>query len=115
MARFVKRAAAAGGPSPGPRLDHDSKMAVKFPALWEFLTLTSWGDDQPRAPGSLTLFLGESGLQACVADKDGGRVAFVSADSLELLLQSVEGGLAVDKLDWRKPREQGGGRTGKKG
>jgi len=115
MATYVRRCGRGSDSPMSLRLDHTSKMAVKFPALWEFLTLTTWEDGASRTTGSVTIFLGESGLQACIADKDGGRVAFVTADALEGVLQGVEGGLAGDKLDWRKPREQGGGRSRKGG
>lgn len=110
MSEYVRRRAGGTNGVAAPQLDPGSVLAKQYPALWEFLTLSTWEGGDPRQPGSITVFLGSSGLQACVSDKDGGLVAFVTGRSLEAILLAVDAGIADDSLDWRRPREQGGGR-----
>lgn len=95
------------------QLDGSTKLAAKYPAIWEFLTLSIWEDGEPRVPGSITVFLQDGFLKACLIDKDADLVAFVSADSLEGILQALEAGIQDERMDWRRPREKGGGRPRK--
>jgi hypothetical protein len=85
-------------------------LALTFPTLFEFISLSKWPDGSTRATGTITL-IGEGGLlKAAVHDRDGARSAFVSARSLTVLLENLEEGLAADDLDWRDKPTEGGRR-----
>lgn len=78
-----------------------------FPTLLEFLVLSTWDDGSPRTPGTLLIFVDGSMWKACLKDKTGPRVCFVSGSDLDTLLLTVEEGLREDALDWRADRPQG--------
>lgn len=109
----VLRRRMKGDPEPGGvlRLTRNCPLGSRLPALWEFLTLTTWDDGTARETGAITLFLQDGLLKACLNDKDGHVVAFVSAEGLEALLEAMNRGLSEDVLDWRRARENGGGRA----
>lgn len=87
-----------------------ARESSMWPAVVSMLTSESWPDGSKRVPSSLTLFWHDGSLKACLNDKDADVTAWVSADTLEGLLEALEVGLQGDRLDWRK----GGKRTGKK-
>lgn len=80
----------------------DQKAMDKYPSLVEFLTVTEWAPNEPRDPGSLTLFVTEGRVKVCFNDKDANMSAFASLDSLCDVLKEMETLLAKDDLDWRK-------------
>jgi len=84
-----------------------------WPALAEFLSLSRWEDGEARETGSVTVFVDAGMWKACLSDKDGKRVAFLSARTPEGLFEALEEGLQADRLDWRAQREQGGSRSKK--
>jgi hypothetical protein len=84
-----------------------SPLGVAFPALWSELTCTQWEDGTARDTSSLTIFLQDGWLKGCLRDKGNDRVAFVSGDSLEKVLEGLNEGLSDDTLDWRRDREKG--------
>jgi hypothetical protein len=62
-------------------------------------------------PGTLLLFVEAGRLKGCLNDRDMARSVFVSAESLEGLLDAMETGLADETLEWRaKPAPQARGR-----
>jgi len=108
MAQFLRnKPGAIVSPQPGNRTA-EYPMAASHPALWEYLTLDAWEDGSPRQTSTLSVFWGTNGLQSALNDRDGGRVAFASGDSLEALLAALEHGLQSDSLDWRKAYQGSG-------
>lgn len=99
-----------GGIPPVPR----GEWAASFPSVWEFLSCPEWADGATRVPGSITLFSEDGMWKACLNDKDGQLVAFVSGKSPEAMLEAMEAGLESGALDWRKSRQTKTGR-GQKG
>jgi hypothetical protein len=85
-------------------------VLAAFPTLLEFLTLPSWDDGSPRQLGTIILFVEGHVWKACLKDKNGPTVSFVTARTLDDLLLSVEEGLASEGLDWRPDRPSGGRR-----
>lgn len=75
-----------------------------YPDLREFLTCPKWADGSSRALGSLTVFCDDGRLKACVNDKECNRVLFVSAESLEGLLEAIDSQIGNDGADWRAVR-----------
>lgn len=96
----------SGGSSSKP-ICHGTILSA-FPALLEFLTLSTWEDGSPRKPGTLLIFLDGGTWKACLKDKNGPRVCFVSCPDLDGLLLAVEQGLIDDSLDWRPDRKASG-------
>lgn len=84
-----------------------------YPNVWAFLFQSSWEDGSAREVGSLTLFGDGGRLKACVNDKDGHRVAFVTGAGLDELLEVLEVGLESDGLDWRAVRPSAGRKPAK--
>lgn len=89
-----------------PSLDSGGMTLRAFPTLLEFLVLSTWDDGSPRQPGTLLLFTDGSQWKACLKDKAGPRVSFVTGSDLDTLLLTVEEGLKEDSLDWRADRPQ---------
>lgn len=81
-----------------------------FPTLWEFLTHTTWADASRRQTGTILLFVDSGTFKACLKDKNGSRVCFVSGNGVDDVLLAVEHGLDQDTLDWRPDRPQAGRR-----
>jgi len=102
----MKKPCAPGNGSdvPCPGLG-DEIVAPRYPFLWEHLTETKWEDGSRREPSSITIFLDQGWLKACLNDKSGGLVAFVSSASFMGLLGALEDGLMEGTLEWRRARE----------
>ncbi len=92
---------AAGAPGAVPE---DSSFLKAYPALWEFVSLTAWEDGAPRKTGSLLFFLDDGRWKCCLSDKENSLVSFVSGESFQDLLRTIDKGIQADKLDWRKQR-----------
>ena len=78
----------------------DDWLEAVAPTLHQFLILRGWGGKQ-RKPGTIRIFAEEGRWKACLNDNENGRYAFISGESLQGLLESVEKGLAGKGLDWR--------------
>ena len=85
-------------------------LLTAFPTLLEFLTLPTWPDGSRRERGTLLVFVDGSAWKACLKDKNGPRVCFVTSSDLDGLFLAIEDGLDRDSLDWRADRPQGGQR-----
>lgn len=108
MGDFLK-ARPAEGEQPLQAQDLQGDQLVRdFPCLFEYLTLTRWEDGTARVPSSLTLFLDEGRLKACLHDRDMGRVAFVAGWAPVPVLRALEEGLLEGTVEWRPSRSQGG-------
>jgi hypothetical protein len=80
-------------------------MAVKFPTMWEFLSLSQWPDGKPRLTGTILLFVEQGRVKANLNDRDAGVSTFVSGTSFTLCLAAMETGLNEDSLEWRERKE----------
>lgn len=72
-----------------------------FEAVVEFLALEQWPDGKGREKGKLTIFYQDDKFKARLNDCDSDHVAFISADSLVDLLQTVDDHIKEGKLEWR--------------
>lgn len=105
MSEWVRKNGKEPGGGKQPPSKADEAWMLKHPALVEFMTLEAFDDGQLRQTTTVLLF-SESGVyKACVSDRDGGRVAFVTAGGLVSLLDAVEAGLQQSSLDWRPARK----------
>jgi hypothetical protein len=76
----------------------------KYEALSEFLGSQVWEDGGRRTPGTLMVFVDDGMIKAGLRDRDGGYIAFVSATTLDGLLDALESGIKTQSLEWRKEK-----------
>lgn len=80
----------------------------RFELIWEFLVSVRYGDGAPRQLPTLMFFVHDGRFTAALNDRDNGRTAFVSGDTLESVLEALERGLSEDTLGWRPNKPPGG-------
>lgn len=80
----------------------DPEFSQSHPCLFAFLVAETWETGEKRATGTLLVFVDDGKWKACLSDRDGGRVAFVSASTAKGLLDASEAGLDAGTLDWRR-------------
>jgi len=78
-----------------------SNWSEVYPTLWEWLTEEKFDDGTFRTTSSLLVFVQSGELKACINDRHYSRSAFISAATVEDLLQSLDEKLESDSLDWR--------------
>ena len=89
----------------------DSEGHEAYPELAEFLYRAKVGKDY-RKPGSFRLFVDGGVLKCCFTAPSEGQVGFVTVSSLVDLLDTLNGLLAEDKVDWREDTwRKGSGRS----
>jgi hypothetical protein len=78
----------------------------KLPDLWEWLTVQTWPDSEdPRETGTIQLFVGENGLQACLNDRANNLTAFLTFGAgEENFLAIIDRKLREDTVEWRKAK-----------
>lgn len=107
----VLRRSGSGAGSSGGVAWHgpDDDLLSPYPGVCDFLGQDQWEDGSPRVTGSLTLFLDDGRLKACVSDKDGHRILFVTGSTLAAILDAVEVAVVSGEGDWRPVRQPAGG------
>lgn len=99
--KYLKKAASGGGKSPEPLSSTDAAFAENYPALFEYMTVVEWSKGQSRETLSLRLFAEDGRWKVCLTDRETGRVAFVTGDSVEGLLLAADEQLRAGNVDWR--------------
>jgi len=102
MAKYLKKAQQAAKKAKKER--KDPFFAEKYEALHEYLTMTAWEDGSERVTSTISLFVDQGQWKARLNDRDGGQVAFVSAEGFIALLEALETALRDGTLDWREDR-----------
>lgn len=75
-----------------------------YPTLAAWMTQEQWEDRTPRRTTTLLFFVERGQLKCCLHDRDAGRSAFLTGDTVEELLGEVERSLAADVVEWRVKR-----------
>ena len=106
IVKFLRKvslgAAGHGVVAPPP----DPEFEAAYPALWEYLTVTSWGKDQPRRTSTITLFSDDGAWKVSLNDRDQGYGLFATGSTLENALETLEELLTAPAgPPWRKNRE----------
>lgn len=78
-----------------------SALLGDFPTLVEFLVRQGWPDGVERKTGTLTLSAQDGVWKGCLTDRDGMLKSWVSAMTIQELLELIEAGLEADELAWR--------------
>lgn len=105
---LARRAAAKGisGMASAPAESANSYWS-SLPSVIEFLSLVRWDDGTSRVPGTMML-LWESGFWKCwLHDRDALEGAFLSAGTLQELLEKVEEAVSLGNADWRPDKKVG--------
>lgn len=113
MAEFLKRN--VGTKAPGdqkPALEFCALMK-QYPALVEFLTLDVWDAQNVRETGTVLACFNGDRWTMWLNDRDSGRSAWISGDTLTDLLDSAEDGLRSSSIEWRGASKKGKGGKGK--
>ena len=106
MGTYLKKVEVAeNDPACATWCSEDFEDAVRWPALQEFLCVAVWPDGSSRTTGTITVFVDEGKLKACLNDRAQGLVAFRSAESVLGLFDQLEGLLRGTSGDWRRHRE----------
>ena len=106
MSSFKKKGARKSGGSDKAWSAKGDTLLSSRKLLCEYLSVSAFDDGQPRETSTLMLFVEDGFLKACLSDREEGCVAFFSGDSLEGLLESVEGALQDGSADWRMSRKK---------
>jgi hypothetical protein len=86
------------------------QLLQPFSELWDFLTMTSYGDGKPRQPGHLSLRVGFNGLQVTLTDPSSRAYCCMTQPTLDDAFLALEIGLKDGSLAWRPSNYSGKGR-----
>lgn len=107
----LTKPAQSGANGSGSQLaNSQSTYLVLFSDLMAFLSCPSWGDGSRRELGTLSIAVTAGRWSGRLKDPNGKRYAYLTALTIDELLEGLEKGLATDTLDWRedKPFKPGG-------
>lgn len=86
------------------------KILAACPTVVEYLALERYASGKPRERSTMSVFIEHGQVRLCLNDRDVGESMWVSGDSLEAALASLEKRLAGGSTEWRPNRPQGGKR-----
>ena len=84
-----------------------STYLALFSDTLEFLSSALWPDRSKRERGTLTLTVTGGRWSARLKDPNGKRYAYLTAATIDELLEAVEKGLGTDEIDWREDKPFG--------
>lgn len=79
----------------------DCKTLKKFPVLLSYLEDDAYEDGSKRERAKVSIFIEQGHVKAALNDGDAKRSCYVTADSLQDVLELLEKGLKDDSVDWR--------------
>jgi hypothetical protein len=85
----------------------DARAVREIPAIWFWLTATSWKDGTPKQRGRLSVFYEDGILKAMMKDRDRGKCCWVAGTSWHGLLGALEAALVDPEHRWRPDRYAG--------
>jgi hypothetical protein len=98
-------AGSAGVPSPLPV---DPGFSTRYPCLWQFLTLDSYGLDQPRERSGLTLHVEGGCFKLYLSEKTREAGIDATGATLQACLEALELRLTSEAPGWRSTARKGG-------
>lgn len=97
---FLTKVMATGSVPAGPaRL---TGILVDCPAVAEYLTVDRYPDGSPRERATLSLFMEDGVVKACLSDRDQGRTLWRSSYGVEEAIMALDGAIADGTADWRR-------------
>jgi hypothetical protein len=91
----------------------DETWEIALPALHEYLTSTTWPDEQPRQVATLLLLAEQGRFKVMINDRANSRVAWFSGETVEAALQAANHALLDGGADWRAGSVGRASRTGR--
>lgn len=104
---FLSKVDAASKGSPGAAGPLGGVFGVT-PAVMEYLTAASYPDGSPRERSTISVFVEDGVVKACLSDRDQARTLWRSGPSVEDALMALETAIADGSADWRR---SGGGKA----
>ncbi len=105
--KFVKRivdAASGAGPTRRPP---DADFETLRPALFEYLTATTWEDGTERKTSTVTFFSDDGCWKCSLNERESGHCLFGTGSTLDQCLDTLESLLESEAgAPWRKSRQQ---------
>lgn len=98
---FCKRVSAPAGGRAAAAVPCDPESVQRYPALFEFLTMTAWEDGTKRKTGKLSISVVDARWVTCIVDNEHNRMGFLSGDTFDDLLATLERKLSTDMVEWR--------------
>ena len=112
--RFLKRVQESTEAS-RQQLSHEwSTFRSRFPALAEYLEVDSWDDGKTRLTSTLLVFVEDGSVKGCLNDREADRALWVTAGSIQGVIEALEAALAAGTGDWRARTNGSNRRNGKK-
>jgi hypothetical protein len=93
----------------------EGSLPKRLPTLAEWLSACQWEDGSLRVTSTLSVSVADGKWKLRINDRDGERVAFLSGDTLDGVLDSLERALVKSSVDWRHDDFAKGTAKGKKG
>lgn len=84
------------------------EWAELLPSVWQYLTQDRWEDGSPRETSGLLLFCQDGLLKGMLRDKESGLCLWVTGQSLQGLLATLEAALGDPAAEWRVDRQAAG-------
>jgi hypothetical protein len=82
----------------------DKDLEMNFPAIWEFLSLSSDGGKR-RETSTLLVFVQDGQVLVCLNDRQEGRSTFQGAPTLREAMVALEERLSLGGVEWRYRRD----------
>lgn len=79
----------------------DLKWKEKYPTLVEYLTQDTWEDKQPRELSTVSIKCQDGRVLVVLSDVDQKRSLYMSGETVEKALQSLERAASGPGGDWR--------------
>jgi len=78
------------------------------PAVVEYLTASTYPDGSARERSTISIFVEDGVVKACLSDRDQARTLWRSGASVEDAVMALEGAVVDGTADWRR---SGGGKA----
>jgi hypothetical protein len=84
------------------------RFGVQYPCLWEHLSVSQYEGGERRVLSTVTLFVDDGAVKACLNDRDNAVSGWAAGDTVEACLMALEKALRDGTVDWRAAPKQRG-------
>lgn len=104
MSRFDKKRSGGRTGAREASMPVDPILTVECPAIWEYLTISTYDDGSDRVLSTLMVLVEDGQVKCCLNDRDECRSLWVAAGSLQGALRALEELLHDGRALWREYR-----------